>query len=172
MKTTFRRRPQSATSLIKPRYRLSAGICLDTCKGNKARDAVETFDLIQSVDTVKLARIIGRHAIELGCTQDILLQVHLGDELTKSGVDADQALDVAAEIIGIDGLRMCGLMGIAPQGEDARSYFQQLRRLFEALPAKARRILSMGMTADFDVAIEEGATMVRVGTAIFGPRSA
>ena len=140
-------------------------------QSNKAKIAVTLFDLIQSVDSVKLARELGKQALAVGETQDILLQVHLGSEATKSGVAPDQALDAAAEMAGIPGVRLLGLMGIAPNGEEPRPYFQELRRLFERLPEPNRQTLSMGMTNDFETAIEEGTTMIRVGTAIFGPRA-
>ena len=140
-------------------------------QSNKAAGAVELFDLIQSVDSARLAREIGKRARVLAKTQDVLLQVHLGEEVTKTGVAPEEALDVAAETATVPGLRLLGLMGIAPNGQDARPYFQELRRLFERLPVANRRTLSMGMTSDFETAIEEGATMIRVGTAIFGPRA-
>jgi len=139
-------------------------------QGNKAKIAVSLFDLIQSVDSVKLAQTLGRHAQAANTTQKILLQVHLGDEATKTGLPPDQVRDAAAEIAAA-GIALHGLMGIAPFGVDPRPHFRDLRRLFEALPPENRRVLSMGMSGDFEVAIEEGATMVRVGTAIFGART-
>ena len=138
-------------------------------QSNKAKLAVSLFDLIQSVDSMKLARELGKASIS-GKTQDVLLQVHLGTEATKSGVAPEEALDLAAEIEAIPGLSLVGLMGIAPNGEEPRPYFRELHRLFESLPQPSRQTLSMGMTNDFETAIEEGATMIRVGTAIFGPR--
>ncbi len=140
-------------------------------QSNKAALAVTLFDLIQSVDSVKLAAALGKHAQLAGKTQDILLQVHLGDEPTKTGLPPEQAMDAAAEIAGLPGITLHGLMGIAPFGTEPRPYFQELRRLLESLPSANRRVLSMGMSGDFETAIEEGATMVRVGTAIFGTRS-
>ena len=140
-------------------------------QGNKAKPAVALFDLIQSVDSVKLAHTLGRHAQAEGKTQAILLQVHLGDEATKTGVSPDQAQDAAAEIAAMEGIALHGLMGIAPFGVDPRPHFRDLRRLFEALPPENRRTLSMGMSGDFEAALEEGATMIRVGTAIFGART-
>ncbi len=139
-------------------------------QSNKARTAVKTFDLIQSVDSVRLARQIGKHAEAQGKIQRVLLQVHLGDEETKSGLPPDAVQESASEIQSIPGVSLQGLMGIAPQGEIARPHFQLLKRLFEELPATAKAILSMGMTGDFETAIEEGATMVRIGTALFGAR--
>ena len=140
-------------------------------QSNKAKVAVGLFDLVQSVDSVKLARALGVQAQSSGSVQEILLQVHLGDEETKFGLLPTAVADNAAEIAELPGVALQGLMGIAPNGVEARPYFQQLRVLFEALPAKNARILSMGMTGDFESAIEEGATLIRIGTAIFGPRT-
>lgn len=140
-------------------------------QSNKAKAAVGLFGLIQSVDSVKLAREIGKQSQARNKVQDVLLQVHLGDEETKSGAAPEAALDVAVEVAAVPGVRLLGLMGIAPAGLGARPYFQELRRLFERLPEASRQTLSMGMTGDFETAIEEGATMIRVGTAIFGPRA-
>ena len=140
-------------------------------QSNKAKLAVSLFDLIQSVDSVKLAQALGRHAQAANTAQPILLQVHLGDEETKTGLPPEQARDAAAEIAAIPGIELRGLMGIAPNGVDPRPFFRDLRRLFEALPESNRQTLSMGMSGDFEAAIEEGTTMVRVGTAIFGART-
>ena len=137
-------------------------------QSNKAKIAVSLFDLIESVDSVKLAQALGRQAA--GKHQDILVQVHLGDEETKTGFAPDTALDAAAEIAVLPNVSLLGLMGIAPNGTDPRPYFQQLKRLFDQLPAENRQILSMGMSGDYEIAIEEGTTSVRVGTAIFGAR--
>ena len=140
-------------------------------QSNKAKVAVALFDLVQSVDSLKLARALGVQAQASGKEQKILLQVHLGDEETKFGLLPETVADSAAEIAELPGVTLQGLMGIAPNGVEARPYFQQLRAIFEALPAKNAQILSMGMTGDFESAIEEGATLIRIGTAIFGPRS-
>ena len=140
-------------------------------QSNKAKVAVALFDLVQSVDSLKLARALGVQAQASGKEQKILLQVHLGDEETKFGLLPGTVADIAAEIAELPGVTLQGLMGIAPNGVEARPYFQQLRAIFEALPAKNAQILSMGMTGDFESAIEEGATLIRIGTAIFGPRS-
>ena len=139
-------------------------------QGNKAKLAVSLFDLIQSVDSIKLARTLGGYAQAVGKTQAVLLQVHLGEEATKTGLPADEALDTAAEIAALEGIALRGFMGIAPLGGDPRPHFRDLRRRFEALPAENRQTLSMGMSGDFETAIAEGATMVRIGTAIFGAR--
>ena len=139
-------------------------------QSNKAKLAVTLFDLIQSVDSIKLAREIGKQAQAVGKTQAVLLQVHLGDEETKTGLPPEAVLDAAAALIEIPGLELRGLMGVPPLGADPRPYFVQARALFEQMPPLARRTLSLGMSGDYEAAIEEGATLVRVGTAIFGAR--
>ncbi len=137
-------------------------------QSNKARLAVLLFDLIESVDSVKLAQAISRQSAEK--PQEILVQVHLGDEETKTGFAPEAVLDAAAEIAALPNLSLQGLMGIAPSGTDPRPYFQELKRLFDQLPPENWQVLSMGMSGDYEAAIEEGATLVRVGTAIFGAR--
>lgn len=142
---------------------------------NKARAAVRFFSLIQSVDSLDLAKEIGRRAANLEKIQDVLIEVRISEEATKFGVVPEKALSFAGEIAGIEGLRVLGMMGMAPflpDPEDSRPYFAALRKIWDKLPEEQRLYLSMGMTADFEVAIEEGANMVRIGTAIFGPRTA
>lgn len=140
-------------------------------QSNKAKAAVAVFDMIQSVDSVTLARAIGRHTQAAGKVQDILMQVHLGEEATKSGIPPAQALDMAGEVATVPGVALRGLMGIAPGSQDPQPFFQQLRSMFEALPPAHRQTLSIGMTGDFEAAIREGSTMIRIGTALFGPRT-
>ncbi|SHF47252.1 hypothetical protein SAMN02745206_02059 [Desulfacinum infernum DSM 9756] len=145
---------------------------------NKVRQAVPHFHWIQTVDRVKLAREIDRRAEALGKSMPVLLQVHLGGEETKAGVDPEDLPDLFEEVSRMSCLEVRGLMTLPPYLEDpeeVRPYFRQLRRLLEVLRDRAsepERLteLSMGMSHDFEVAIEEGATMVRVGTALFGPR--
>lgn len=145
---------------------------------NKAKDAVALFDLIQSVDSVHLARELERRAAAAGKVVPILVQVNVGQEATKGGL-APEGLRAGLEAIAdFSHLETQGLMAIPPipeEPEASRPYFRQLRSLWEAardwgIPRISMRHLSMGMSADYEVAIEEGATMVRVGTAIFGPR--
>lgn len=137
---------------------------------NKVKDALELFDVIHAVDRIELARELDRRARARGRSVDVLVQVNVGAEPTKGGWPPD-AVGVALEATArLDGLKVRGLMTIPPaveRAEEARGWFRQLRALAERhrLPE-----LSMGMSGDFEVAIEEGATMVRVGTAIFGPR--
>jgi pyridoxal phosphate enzyme (YggS family) len=153
---------------------IAAGRCrwhlIGHLQTNKARHAVAAFDLIQTVDSAHLAKAIGKAAAAIGKRQDVLLQVKLGDEQTKTGL-APQDWDAALSQIRSDSaLNLVGLMGVAPLDVDPRPSFRSLRAMFESLPDGERKILSMGMTSDFEVAVEEGATMVRIGTAIFGAR--
>ncbi|MEO7716772.1 MAG: YggS family pyridoxal phosphate-dependent enzyme [Capsulimonas sp.] len=138
---------------------------------NKAREAAEIFDTVQTVDSIKLALSLAKQAELQERTLDVLIEVHLGEEETKAGIAPEQALDLAAEVSAIPHLSLGGLMAIAPLDVDPRPYFRQLRGLFNALPEPNRRILSMGMSSDYETAIEEGTTMVRIGTAIFGRRA-
>jgi len=145
---------------------------------NKARRAVELFDVIQSVDSVKLAARINQTALELGKIVPILLQVDFGDEETKFGVPPGEVREIMEALSGFKGVRLDGLMTLPPlfeNQEKARPYFRRLRELGEKLEAEqpgcmGKRHLSMGMSHDFEAAIREGATIVRVGTAIFGTR--
>ena len=142
-------------------------------QSNKARHVVEFASMIHSIDCEALAREVGRRAEAIGKRVDVLLEVKVSDEATKFGIDPDQSLRLADEISKLSGIRLCGLMGMAPftpEPEDARPYFSMLKRLWDKLPAEQRLYLSMGMTHDFEIAIEEGANMVRIGTAIFGQR--
>ena len=140
---------------------------------NKARHVVEFFSLIHGVDNVPLAVEIGRRAEDIGKRMDVLVEVGISGEETKFGVDPEATLALAGEIAQVSGIRVCGLMGMAPfleDPEDTRPFFADLKKLWDKLPDEQRLYLSMGMTSDFEVAIEEGSNMVRIGTAIFGPR--
>jgi hypothetical protein len=148
-------------------------------QSNKARDVEAHFALIQSVDSRKLAESIGRRAVSAGRIARILLEVKLDSGGTKIGIEPDQAHEEALGISGLPGIRLEGLMGIAPyvtaadagaRAEASRPAFRRLAELFCRLPETCRQTLSMGMTGDFEVAIEEGATLVRVGTGLFGNR--
>ena len=146
-------------------------------QSNKAKLAVELFDVIQSVDRLKLAKALDRHAGEQGRRLGVLIQVSLAGEASKSGCAPDQAEALAQEIAGLEHLELMGLMTMPPFFDDpeaARPYFARLRELAAGLapnlPAGAMAHLSMGMSGDYEAAISEGATLVRVGTAIFGER--
>jgi len=137
---------------------------------NKVRDALELFDVIHSLDRVELAQEIERRAGARGRVVETLLEVNVASEPSKSGFVPDAVEAALGTIGGLTHVRVRGLMAIPPiveRAEDSRRWFETLRRLAERHGLKD---LSMGMSADFEVAIEEGATMVRVGTAIFGAR--
>lgn len=141
---------------------------------NKARGVVPLFEWIHTVDDEKLAQEINRRAQAFGKQQRVLIEVNIAREPQKYGVSPEEALLLAGRIAQLPYVRLEGFMGMAPlveNAEQARPYFAELRRLFEQLPEAHRVHLSMGMTQDCEVAIEEGATMVRIGTAIFGPRA-
>lgn len=141
---------------------------------NKARGVVPLFEWIHTVDDEELAQEINRRAQAFGKQQRVLIEVNIAREPQKYGVSPEEALLLAGRIAQLPYVRLEGFMGMAPlveNAEQARPYFAELRRLFEQLPEAHRVHLSMGMTQDYEVAIEEGATMVRIGTAIFGPRA-
>lgn len=138
-------------------------------QSNKAKDAVRFFDVIQSVDSAALAEKIARAAASAGKVQDVLLEVNIGNEPQKSGALPADVAALAKDVRALDALRLRGLMAIPPAGdpEETRRWFRELRAMRDTLGLAE---LSMGMTDDFEVAIEEGATIVRVGRAIFGER--
>lgn len=144
-------------------------------QSNKARVAVAGFDLIQTVDRESLARRLGQCAVEAGRSVSVLVEVNLTGDPQRAGVEPESAEALCASVASTPGLALCGLMGMAPvteSAEGARPHFARLFRIYTGLPERNRRILSMGMSGDFEVAIEEGATLVRVGTALFGERPA
>ncbi|MBI1847453.1 MAG: YggS family pyridoxal phosphate-dependent enzyme [Candidatus Rokubacteria bacterium] len=137
---------------------------------NKVKDALALFDLIHSLDRLELARECDKRARAAGKTVDVLVQVNVGGEASKGGFEPDEVAGALETLATLSALRVRGLMTIPPavaRAEEARGWFRTLRALGER---HRLRELSMGMSADFEVAIEEGATMVRVGTAIFGAR--
>ena len=151
-------------------------------QSNKVKRALEIFDVIQSVDTVRLAEAISQRAVEAQSRTrqrvDVLLEVNTSGEASKFGFRPEDVAAAAEEICVLDGLRVRGLMTVGPlveRPEDARRAFALLRSLADdvsrlELPDVDMNVLSMGMSGDFEVAVEEGATLIRVGTAIFGPR--
>lgn len=148
-------------------------------QANKARRAVQLFDVIHSLDSLELARRLDRLCDEEGRESlQVLVQVDLGQEETKSGIDEDELTDLVAGLRSLERLQLVGLMTLPPFFDDpekARPFFRRLRELRDELAGQGafgdpKGELSMGMTNDFEVAIEEGATMVRIGTAIFGQR--
>ena len=144
-------------------------------QSNKAKYSVDLFSHIQSVDNYSLAQEIAKQAAKKEKIQSILLEVNLARDPARAGILPEDALTLAEQVIALPALSLEGLMGMAPffrESEAARPFFQELRRLYEKLPETNRRILSMGMSGDFEIAIEEGATLVRIGTALFGTRQA
>lgn len=142
---------------------------------NKARNAVEIFDLIQSVDSMHLALEIDRQAAKIDKVQSILVQVNTSGEPTKFGLKPSDTIEVIKQMARLKNIDITGLMTIAPIGgqpEKVRSYFRILRLLLDkindlGLTSQKLKVLSMGMTDDFQIAIEEGSNMVRLGRAIF-----
>ena len=145
---------------------------------NKAKYAVRLFSLIHSVDTMDLAREIDKQAAKSGKVQDLLIEVNIAGEASKSGVPVVEAVDLVRAAAKFKHISVKGLMAMPPYSEDpedSRQYFKRLRELSgsiasENIPGVSMHELSMGMSGDFEVAVEEGATMGRVGTAIFGTR--
>ena len=137
---------------------------------NKVRDALEIFDVIHSIDRLDLARELDKRARARGRTVDALVEVNLAGEASKGGVAPDGLDELLHAVAAMSMVKVRGLMAIPPEAkepDDSRVWFRALRKLGER---HGFAELSMGMSGDFEVAIEEGATMVRVGTAIFGPR--
>jgi PLP dependent protein len=145
---------------------------------NKVKKAVEIFDLVETVDSIGLGREIDKRAAAAGKTMDILVEVNSGREPQKAGVLPEEAEPLVRSLAALPHLRVRGLMTMGPfegDPEDSRPYFKETRRVWEALkilaiPGAEMRHLSMGMTNSWRVAVEEGANLVRIGTAIFGPR--
>jgi pyridoxal phosphate enzyme (YggS family) len=146
---------------------------------NKAKAAIELFDIIESLDNLMLARELDKEAGKRGKTVRVFVEVNLGNEESKSGIAKNQVVSLVEEVATLSNMRVEGLMTVPPFREnlnEMRPYFRELSELREKLnelrlPNVDLRELSMGMTHDYNVAIEEGATIVRIGTSLFGPRS-
>lgn len=146
---------------------------------NKVRQVIDKVAMIHSVDSLHLAETIDREAAKAGIRMDILIEVNVAGEDSKFGIACDETEKLVRECAELDNVHVCGLMTIAPFVEDSeqnRQVFKNLKQLCVDLKAKNidntdMDVLSMGMTGDYQVAIEEGATMVRVGTGIFGARN-
>jgi pyridoxal phosphate enzyme (YggS family) len=146
---------------------------------NKLKQVVGAADLIQSVDSVELAELISKRALELGIIQEILLEINIGKEESKGGFDPDAAGDAIDEIINFMGLRIRGLMTIPPRSQDKHKKFAFFNKMLKIsidncekrVHNSAKLILSMGMSEDYGDAILCGSNMVRIGTAIFGARN-
>jgi len=164
---------RSKLDLITSRPRLHL---IGSLQSNKVKPAVAMFDVIQTVDSLILATRIARESEMAGRVVELLIQVNVGSEPQKGGVEIHDAGKLVSEVVALPHVVLSGLMAIPPFGpaEETRLYFRKLRLLHEELRRdlpEAFRELSMGMSEDFDVAIEEGSTIVRVGRGIFGERS-
>lgn len=145
---------------------------------NKAKYAAALFEWVHTIDRIEIADALDRRAGMEGRQLKVLIEVNVGKEATKSGVEEENLIPLAEHVSGLPNLSLKGLMVIPPitaDPDEAREYFIKTRCLGEQvdalhIPGVSMEELSMGMTSDFEVAIEEGATMVRIGTAIFGPR--
>jgi len=150
--------------------------CIGHLQANKVKKAVEIFDMIQTVDSVKIAKEIDKRCGDIGKVMPVLIEVNSGKEENKSGCMPEDVIDLIKEISSLENIKVKGLMTMAPYFEDAekdRSYFKETKKIFDEIkklniPNVKMEILSMGMTHSYKIAIEEGANMVRVGTKLFG----
>ena len=146
---------------------------------NKVKRAVKIFDMIETVDSVEIAKEIDKRCEQIGKVMPILVEINSGDEEQKSGVSPKDAEQLIREISGLKNIKVMGLMTMGPRfgnPEDSRPYFIKTREIFDKikklnLPNVEMRYLSMGMTNSYKVAIEEGANIVRIGTKLFGERN-
>jgi pyridoxal phosphate enzyme (YggS family) len=147
-------------------------------QNNKIKKAVSIFDMIETVDSAEIASAINKRCIEMGKIMPILIEINSGSEEQKSGVLPENAASVIKEISGFSGIKVMGLMTMGPlagKPEESRPYFIKTREIFEFikgldLPGIEMKYLSMGMTNSYNIAIEEGANIVRIGSKIFGQR--
>lgn len=145
---------------------------------NKVKDIIDKVEMIESVDSIRLANEISKQAQKRGIVMDVLLEINIGGEESKSGFSPEDAEKAVREIAKLDGIRVKGLMTIPPATdlpEESRKYFREMYKLFIDIRGKnidnsSMSVLSMGMSNDFDIAVEEGANLVRVGTSLFGRR--
>ncbi|MBU2498238.1 MAG: YggS family pyridoxal phosphate-dependent enzyme [Proteobacteria bacterium] len=147
-------------------------------QSNKAKKAVKIFDMIETVDSIKLAKEIDKACEKIGKVMPVLIEINSGEEGEKSGVLPENAVTLIEEMSGSKNIKIMGLMTMGPfagDPEDSRPYFKRTRVIFEklkemGLPGVEMRYLSMGMSNSYRVALEEGANMVRIGTKLFGER--
>lgn len=145
---------------------------------NKVKKAVRIFDMIETVDSIEIAKEIDKRCAQIGKTMPILIEINSGRERQKSGIYPENAEHLVKEISALQNIRVTGLMTMGPRlgnPEDSRPYFVETRKLFERikdinLPDTEMRYLSMGMTNSYKIALEEGANIVRIGSKIFGER--
>ena len=147
-------------------------------QSNKAKKAVMVFDMIETVDSIKLARAIDRACGKIDKVMLILMEINSGEESQKAGVMPEDAISLARDMSELNNIKLMGLMTMGPfagDPEDSRPYFQKTKKLFEeikemGLPGVEMKYLSMGMSNSYKVALEEGANVVRIGTRLFGER--
>jgi len=147
-------------------------------QSNKAKKAVRVFDMIETVDSIKLARAIDRACGKIDKVMLILMEINSGEESQKAGVMPEDAISLARDMSELNNIKLMGLMTMGPLAgdpEDSRPYFQKTKKLFEeikemGLPGVEMKYLSMGMSNSYKVALEEGANVVRIGTKLFGER--
>ncbi len=171
-------RVQEAKEKIEKMGSIASWHLIGHLQSNKAKYAVKLFDLIHSVDNLDLAKEIDKQAAKNGKVQNVLIEVSIAGEEQKAGVDFGRAVELVKEAAKLRNIAVQGIMTVPPLLDDpeaVRPYFRKLRTLAEDIrkeniPNVNMKELSMGMSGDFEVAVEEGATMVRVGTAIFGKR--
>ena len=145
---------------------------------NKVKDIIDKVEMIESVDSIRLVNEISKQAQKRGIVMDVLLEINIGGEESKSGFAPEDAEKAVGEVTKLDGIRVKGLMTIPPATdlpEESRKYFREMYKLFIDIRGKNidnsnMSVLSMGMSNDFDIAVEEGANLVRVGTSLFGRR--
>ncbi len=145
---------------------------------NKVKYIIDKVSMIQSVDSIKLAKEISKNALKNNLTMDVLVEINIGDEESKSGIEAEKAEELIREIAQLEAIRVKGIMSIPPiceKKEQSLNYFSRLRQIFVDIGAKNidnvyMEYLSMGMSQDFEAAIEMGANIVRIGSALFGQR--
>ena len=140
-------------------------------QSNKIKYIIDSVEMIQSIDSVHLAREVSRAAIAAGRTMDILCEINIGEEPSKTGFSPSEFPDAAAEIASLEGVRLKGLMAIPPVNEGKR-YFEKMRELYDDMRSRytGLEVLSMGMSSDYPDAIACGANLVRIGSALFGAR--
>ena len=169
---------QEAESLVEKVGRRVAWHMIGHLQRNKAKKAVGLFDMIETVDTVRLAREIDKQCAKVDKVMPVLVEINSGEEDQKAGVLPADAVSLVQDLAGLNHVKVRGLMTMGPftgDPEEARPYFQKTRALFETLqglsvPGVEMQVLSMGMSNSYRVALEEGATLVRIGTKIFGDR--
>jgi hypothetical protein len=147
-------------------------------QSNKAKKAARIFDMIETVDSFKLAKAIDQACAELGKVLPVLIEINSGEEIQKAGIRPNEAAALIREISALRQVKVMGLMTMGPLSgapEESRPYFQKTKTLFEQLktldlPGVEMKYLSMGMSDSYKIALQEGANLVRIGTALFGPR--